>query len=389
MKCFRTALAGAFAASLLSCSSRPGMEETDVVRDINIGTDAGSVAGILASLPLGEENLREVYDAVSTSSERGFDEEYLLSDLFLNPGAGVGGGTRSGAAYATPIRDLFTKYLQEHAGTKSAAGGVDPEEYIAALTESDLQLYFPYHDEVDDTKLPVITFDPGYGAETNIGYEMHVAADGSRYVERVIVDEVMAMERPVWIVNTNDDSAFTPLEFYLEKTRADARSATAVRPSGTGRKLMLKSFRMIRNYDSWFAGASEFKIQIGSVDGFKASTEAELSQYHPSVTDLMVVVKRKYVDQDVPLDGLLMSDFTSQQSKIAFLLIEDDGGTITSWKCSASVKIQSKAYGFDIELPYRDKDDLIWKGQLDADFFREADVVSARFGDTRISFALE
>lgn len=125
------------------------------------------------------------------------------------------------------------------------------------------------------------------------------------------------------------------------------------------------------------------------MDGFKATTDAELALYRPAVTDLVIVVKRKDVDKDIEFDGLLMSDFTSQQERLAFLLTEDDGGTVTSWKCSATVKIQSKSYGFDIDLPYRDKDDIVWRGQLSADFFREEDVVSARFGDTRLSFALE
>lgn len=352
------------------------------------GTDPESVARIMAMLPLEQENLREVYDAVSSSSESGFDEEYLLSDLFMNPGSGVGGATRASGTYSLPIRELFLRYLEENVPTRAGDCVVmSPEEYVAELMESGLQLYFPYHDEVDGGTLPVITFDPGFEAETNYGYEMRIAADGTRSVEKVVVDEVMARERPVWVVNTNDDSSLTPFELFLEKTHTTAKAS--VKPSAAKRKLVLKTFRMIRNYDSWFAGASEFKLQIGSVDGFKATTDAELALYRPAVTDLVIVVKRKFVDKDIALDGLLMTDFTSQQDKIAFLLTEDDGGTNTSWKCSASVKYQSKSYGFDIDLPYRDKDDIVWRGQLSADFFREEDVVSARFGDTRLSFALE
>lgn len=388
MKRFRFLLAYALLALLFSCS-RPGGLEPEPDRGPSLSeVTPESVARILAKLPLEQENLREVYDAVSSSSTGGFDEEYLFSDLFLNPGTGVGAATKAPGSYSTPIRDLFVNYLENNVPTRASDGGsMTVEEYVAALTESGMQLYFPYHDEVESGMLPVITFDPGYGAEKNYGYEMTVSADGTRKIEKVLVDEVMAKERPVWVVNTNDDSAFTPLEMYLGK--AVKAGAFSCRPAASKRKLMLKSFRMIRNYDSWFAGASEFKIQIGSVDGFKATTDAELALYRPAVTDLVIVVKRKDVDKDIEFDGLLMSDFTSQQERLAFLLTEDDGGTVTSWKCSATVKIQSKSYGFDIDLPYRDKDDIVWRGQLSADFFREEDVVSARFGDTRLSFALE
>ena len=44
---------------------------------------------------------------------------------------------------------------------------------------------------------------------------------------------------------------------------------------------------MRRNYDCWFAGASEFFFKVGSVEGFSASTEAELKLYNPQITDFM------------------------------------------------------------------------------------------------------
>ena len=47
--------------------------------------------------------------------------------------------------------------------------------------------------------------------------------------------------------------------------------------------------------DSWFAGASEFFVKIGSVEDFTAVTEAELQLYNPLVTDFMIVVKRNQV----------------------------------------------------------------------------------------------
>lgn len=387
-----------------SMSCRSGLEPEDAesggTRSLpgSLSVNPESVAALISALPLSEENIREVNDAVSSSSDGGFDEEYTFSDIFLRPGSGVGEGTRAATFYSSPLRELISDYVHEYAATKAgpSGGDFDPENYLEQLTDSELQLYFPYHDEVDSNAMPVVTFDPGYGAETNYGYEITVGADGSRKVQKVLVDEVLARERPVWVVNTNDDSAFSPLDFY-KKTEKELgrwktqpfRTASPGPAASPKRKLLLKSFRMLRNYDSWFAGASEFKIQLGSVDGFKASTDAELALYYPSITDLVIVVKRKYVDVELPYDAILMTDFTSQQDKLAFLLTEDDGGTNTSWKCSATVKYQSKAYGFDIDIPYKDKDDIVWRGQLDADFFREEDIVSARFGDVILKFSLE
>ena len=152
---------------------------------------------------------------------------------------------------------------------------------------------------------------------------------------------------------------------------------------------MLRSFKMLRNYDSWFGGASEFWIKVGSVEGFNASTEAELKLFSPSVTDFMIVVKRRDVGKEMPYEAIMVSDFSTQLDKIAFLVVEDDGGTRTGWKCEASVKIQSKTYGVSLDIPYNEKDDIVWRGQLSARFFEEEDIVTGRFGDVICSFELE
>ena len=167
------------------------------------------------------------------------------------------------------------------------------------------------------------------------------------------------------------------------------RSGEIPSPTSRPRRLMLRSFRMLRNYDSWFGGASEFWVRCGSVDGFTASTDAELKLYTPSVTDFMIVVKRRNVDKEIPYQAILVTDFTNQLDKLAFLIVEDDGGTRTNWRCQASVKIQSKSYGFDIDIPYNEKDDVVWRGQISARFFEEQDVVVGRFGDVICSFELD
>ena len=368
----------------LSCSEKPVIPQ-DSHQTGNVEISLDGVARMLSELPIGQEQLNEVYDAVLSSSTNGYDEEYLMKDIFEAPGCGVGEepGTRAAKAssYACPLRDLITDYLIASHGTKSEPG--DVEDYIKALTESGYQLYFPYSENWDGKTLPIITFDPGYGAESNFGYEISLDGNGFRVVDSVYVDESVAMERPVWVVNTNDDSAFTPLELYVRG------KSGAVETKGPGRRLMMTSFRMLRNFDSWFGGASEFWCKFGKVEGFTASTEAELKLYSPSITDFMIVIRRRDKGKTIPINTIIMTDFTNQLDKIAMLVTEDDGGTTTSWKCSASVKLQSKTYGFDLDMPYRDKDDIVWRGQLSAGFFQEEDEVKGRFGDVEISFALE
>ena len=363
-----------------------------VVTDRPAGPEAlltmSDLAKIISELPLEQEHLQEVYDAVNSSSGNGYDEEYTMDRLFTSPGSGVGerGESTKAAAYATPLRELFADYFRSRSETK--AGAADVEAYVNTLRDSDMQIYWPYSEDWDQETFPVVTFDPGDGAKTNYGYMLGFDDSGAHVVDSVLVTEELARERPVWVINRNADSAYTPV------TLLDYNSPSAVRTvqeaKAKGKKMLtIKDFTMARHFDSWFAGASGFFIRCGAVDGFKAKTDDELKQYSPSVTDFMIVVKRKFVKCKVPFNAILLTDFTDQIEQLAFMIIEDDGGTTTSWKCNAMVKYNSKSYGFEVELPYRDKDDIVWRGYLDRSFFTDSSLIKGRFGDVTVTFELQ
>lgn len=364
-----------------------------------------SVAKLFSALPIEVEQMKEVHDAVSVSSDNGYDEEYMLRDLLVSPGAGVGMSEETRAlrtmSYSRPLKDLIAEYLAMNtkADGNAVGTGLSPEEYLSILEESDIQIYWPNSDSWDGVKWPVITFDPGNDAEVNVGYRLALDGNGDRIIEEVAVDEQMAAECPVWVINGNDDSGYQ--SFELLKRNSSGGGAITVRPSGvdggevlpletssgTVRTLVLKDFMMRRNYDCWFAGASEFFFKMGSVEDFTASTEAELKLYSPQVTDFMLVVKRNQVGQTIPLNVVLVSQWTDQLDNIAFMLTEDDGGTKTEWKCSAVVKIKSKSYGFDVSLPFNSKDDIVWRGQLAARYIEKYDGIASRFGDVDVTFS--
>lgn len=364
-----------------------------------------TVAKLFSVLPIEVGHMQEVHDAVSSSSGNGYDEEYLMKDLFESPGAGVGMDPKSRAvrtkSYARPLKELIAEHFA--AMTKAAGnferGAMTPEEYLDALEKSDIQIYWPYSEKWNGSEWPIITFDPGNGAEVNVGYRMREKSDGSKYVEEVIVDEEMAAEHPVWVVNRNDDCQYESLEMIKKRDpewgtgggsvviRPSGFAAERASSSGTVRSLVLKDFLMHRNYDCWFAGASEFFFKVGSVENFTASTEAELKLYNPQITDFMLVVKRNQVGQRIPMNIMLVSQWTDQLDNIAFLLTEDDGGTRTEWKCSAVVKVKSKSYGFDVSLPFNSRDDIVWRGELSARYLEKYDGITSRFGDVDLTFS--
>ena len=231
--------------------------------------------------------------------------------------------------------------------------------------------------------MPVITFDPENGEDSNIGYELLENEDGSRYVKELTVDEEMAMKRPVWVVNRNSDAAFTPMPV------ASNSSAPRTKGEFSGRSLILKEIMANRNYDNWFAGASEFWVKIGAVEDFTAVTEAEMYLYNPSVTDFMVVMKRGQIGNPLSMNVLLVSNWTDQMVNSAFMITEDDGGTRTEWECTALVRVESKSYGVEMKLPLNSRDDIVWRGQLASKWLEANNCKAGHFGDLDITFEVQ
>nr|AGH13522.1 hypothetical protein [uncultured bacterium pUR16A2] len=359
------------------------------------------VAQILSAIPIGEEQMSEVFSAVTSSSGNGYDEEYTMKDLFSTPGAGVGDdelGTKA-PEFSNPMKGLIEGYLIEKFTTKSGKADIDAvQRYIDDLASSDVQIYWPFSEDWDRETMPVITFDPRSSAENNIGYMVVEQEDGTRVIEEMIVNEEVAKNRPVWVVNRNDDSGHKSLDMLRKENPDWGLGGDILVKSGSDfstksgaddyKMLVLKEFCALRNFDSWFGGASEFFVKCGAVEGFTASTEAEMRLYSPSVTDFMIVVKRRDIKKSIPFNAVLIADLSDQLEKFAFLVTEDDGGTVTSWKTTAVVKVNSKSYGIELEIPYRDRDDIVWRGTLPINYFEKYSGQVGHFGDVDLVFEI-
>ena len=396
---------------LLSCNRIPEPVED---RD-NAALPLDQVAQMLSELPMEPVHFKEVHRAVSSSSGNGYDEEYMMRDLFASPGRGVGeeDSGKSGNSVAEqskslsdilPLRDLIIQYAENRAATK--ASGFDPGLWLESLSSSDIQIYWPYSEDWDGETQPVFTYDPGDGSQVGVGWKVYTDERGARSVRKIEVDEKYAAAYPVWVVNRNSDSGYTSLDVMRREhpewdngggaliiggpvsSRAPGvpLPEEGTKAASSVKTLILKDFTMRRHYDTWLAGGSEFFIKAGSVNDFVASTEAELQLYVPAVTDFMVVVKRKQLGQALPFNTVLVSDWTSQLTQVAFMIVEDDGGSLTQWKCSAVVKVASKSYGFDISLPFNTRDDIVWRGQLSRRYIEATDKIAGHFGDVDITF---
>lgn len=397
---------------VLAVASACEVVDNDMEKHVDTQNDSSyvalqEVASILSAVPLEGEHLYEVHSAVTSSSGNGYDEEYTVRDMFSVPGKGVGENqTRSTKIYDNPLKSLIENHVRSEAFTKSAGEARNAEDFLNALMSSDIQIYWPFSEDWDGSALPVITFDPEDGSEVNIGYRIEVDDDGSRRICEIAVDEDLARRNPVWVVNRNEDAEYTSLEILRREDEnwgegggAIILEPQSVSPSAVrsktdggaggeagGKTLILKEFTMKRNYDSWFAGASEFLVKVGSVEDFTATTEAEMKLYVPAVTDFMIVVKRSQVGKPQPFNAVLVSDWTDQMLNCAFLITEDDGGTRTDWNCTALVRVASKSYGVEIKIPFNSRDDIVWRGHLTNRWLEANSGKTGHFGDIDLTF---
>lgn len=403
-----------YLAGLMAASCEILDDDIDKHASDRAAVPLSEVAQVLANIPLGADQMGEVFGAVSSSVDNGYDEEYMMYDLFGTPGAGVGDDriTKSKAPVLSgiPLRDMIADYVRTQAPTKSESGIDDPSEWLERLAESDIQIYWPFSEAWDGEELPVITFDPEDDSEVNIGYRIIKDSEGFRRIEEVLVDEAVAMKTPVWVVNRNTDAGYTTLEMLRRedpdwgegggsiivgpgtgdnsKAACHSRSGSGgeTKAAGAIRSLILKDFTMNRNYDSWFAGASEFFVKVGAFEDFTATTEAELRLFTPTITDFLIVVKRNQKGIPVPFNAMVFSEWTDLVESFAFMIVEDDGGTIKDWNCTALVRVESKSYGVELKIPFHSYDDIVWRGTLGRKWFEAYSDKVCHFGDVALTF---
>ena len=389
-------------AGLVAASCEILDDNTDKHASNQAAVPLSEVAQVLANIPIGADQMGEVFGAVSSSSVNGYDEEYMMYDLFGTPGSGVGDDrlpeSKAPVLSGVPLRDMIADYVRSQAATKSASGIEDPSDWLERLAESDVQIYWPFSESWDGEELPVITFDPEDDSDVNIGYRITEDSEGFRRIEEVLVDEDVAMDMPVWVVNRNTDAGYTTLEMLRREDPdwGEGGGSIIVGPvpdskaqsGSTVRSLILKDFTMNRNYDTWFAGASEFFVKVGAFEDFTATTEAELRLFTPSITDFLIVVKRSQVGVPVPFNAMVFSEWTDLVESFAFMIIEDDGGTVKDWDCTAFVRVASKSYGVELKIPYHSYDDIVWRGTLANKWFEAYSDTKCHFGDVDLTFEL-
>ena len=101
-------------AGLLASSCEILDDDVDKHASDRVAVPLSEVAHVLANIPLGVDQMNEVFGAVSSSADNGYDEEYMMCDLFVTPGAGVGDDritkSETRERSGVPLRNMIDDY---------------------------------------------------------------------------------------------------------------------------------------------------------------------------------------------------------------------------------------------------------------------------------------
>ncbi|MCF0197961.1 MAG: hypothetical protein HUK02_01380 [Bacteroidaceae bacterium] len=333
-----------------------------------------AIASLLASLPIDNETCREVKTTVETALFCGIEESAYFQEILSE---------QTKISTRSLLESRLGRLLHEHyRNTRASAEDADMVPLSVLENSGRLQIYWPYSEDWDGVSMPAITFAPEDESQLwNIAF----VKDNER-IDTIVVDEEYMQNHPVWIVNLSEiryedlpdfssgqyvanSCAFVGQGYVATHESHDTplASQSVTRSTRSDNNLVytvqLGSFMSDHQYDSVWAGGSEFIIQMGSLDRFEISSNSQLTVLDPEVTYIRINRSRKDIkNQRWWTDtSVLNFDWTPNENDAAFMIHEEDGGDAVQWEADLSLTWGGAEYGFKVNLPYKNKDELIYK----------------------------
>lgn len=387
-KLFTTAIAVMLSTAFLSCSSMlqdtPPEEIAAQASQSESQYDSrqmAKIAEIIARLDLSKEICEEVHKASLEGLSKHIEESYYFKEILSDD---------SSKKYMTRgaknnLGNLLRDFVSE---TRADYGVKEGDLDLYKLEESDLQIYWPYSEEWDGEETPVVTYFPlNPEQEWNWGYKKN--GEG---VERVKVDDEYAFQHPVWIVN-EAEIAYTDALHYKpwdltpvdsdpiilpNPNSGDGNNVNGVNSLGPGLTfnpvytVFVGKFKSEKQYDSLFAGGSEFVIQMGNYQDMRITDLDKLLNNDPRVTYLKIFRSRGQIRKkewvEFGTSAVLISNWYPESYDAGFMVYEEDQGGRQTWEASLTISLGGKDYGFKCSFPYKNGDDMIYKTTYNRNF---------------------
>ncbi|MGM5631142.1 hypothetical protein O2K51_09580 [Apibacter raozihei] len=332
--------------------------------NINLSTDKKmleEVAVLLSNLNLDLEDYKEIHQSISQSLEYGLDECYYFREILnFNQNNKIINTTNSS------LKQKLTNSLS-----------LSRNNILDKLTNSNIQIYWPYSEDWDQKTIPVITFaDDNKNIHT--AFKSIILPEGTIKTDTLFVDEEYAKRNPVIVINLNTLPYEEIPDFsnnkFINKDNVLFSSKKAINKINTNLyeiekvgdpiySIKIGKFMASKQYDDWANGGSEFVIHIGAVDQFKINTVDDLRNVNPNISRVRITRSRKDISKKrwTDVNAVMVSDSQPNDIDLAFMLVEEDQGSGRFWEANLGLELAGKKYRIDAKLPFKSGDDMIYQ----------------------------
>lgn len=347
-------LSAALACAFFSCS-----EDADVVTNelnesavlatkstINIA-DIPSTAKLLSMIEINKTTIEEVKSRVSKSIKYGLGESARFTDI-IHP--------ENSKIYKIPTKSALYESLYDVClNLKEFKDESKVKEYLSLLSNTDLEILWPYAEDWKGEKNPFIAF---VSDDQNYIYRPKKDNKGTFYFDTIAVTADYIKNNPVWIISessmpydklpdfekgefTNKDGMFFYSDYAIEKTQKRTR---AYEPG-----VYLATMRTTEAFESGLGGSNgEFYFYWLNVDNGRGG-----------YTSMYRRINSSEVNDELQLNYKIRSPWGSAEVTNGLIIYESDGGKD---KTGSRTLIYNNGTGnknIPVSFPYQKNDDFI------------------------------
>jgi len=357
-----------FVLTILSCSddnvSQVDKKEVYSKEQIKLVSTLRKTALDICLITSNKETFQEIRAIVNLNIKFGQDENARFKDLIENGQSVYYTGNQ--LKKAPTVNRLFTNLCQS----------INNDSTETFLINNNIQIYWPYSENWDESKVPVVTYEPLNKMATEVvAYKLN--QNGT--IDSLIVDEEYAKNNPVWVINQNNTDYDNLPNFIKGKTvknniiylienssklPLNVAENLPLNDSTYVYSLYIGSMKAVKQWDTWIAGGSEFKFRMV---GAKLVGGVQSTDYSMAIVSAPAFTRNDISNKKTKiLNSLINIDWGIRETANGFALWEDDGGS-----SSQPVKFD---VGYDkikvsAEFKIGSVDDLIYQIALDRNSF--------------------
>lgn len=237
-----------------------------------------------------------------------------------------------------------------------------------------IQIYWPYSEKWKGQSVvePIISFHPITNDTIGEGFQIVKMSNGKNTIKKIIVNDALAKEKPVWILNINDRGEIDDKGNYkainvgkkVETDKVHPSEKSTCGPSNLS--VSIGEVKFFTQYDGLFNGGPEFRFFNGSItiDG-----QGQISGAMPD--QFLFGLSRGSIYSWVGCGDLWDSQWEAAKEAQPIAVVEEDARQSLTQSIGGTVKFTLKDAGIEttqtigVQNVVHEDDDVIYVSTYD------------------------